>query len=314
MRKTLRKPVAAALLLTLFTTACQDAIFAPLAKRDAEIRHFSAIMKAGKNTPENKNRFTCFATLATTDPIGHYYGRIVLHVPMAALSPSGETTRYYYRGYDRAGALVRTATCLIPRTRAAVDFVNKHFHVPEAARIATDTGKENSSGPSTALGTVALDPVTVTVTPVDNAPTTDPYSCTIDGCPPLGPSGGGGDGGGTSGGWSDGGVSGSAFEDGPGAFALCVAAVAALVVPVAALKFYMDDVYEAAGNRDGAYRMLQAGPYDPATYQVMQLRAELADQQYASAVQSLAIVGGTTAVALMAAVAACSPGLLLPTP
>jgi hypothetical protein len=89
------------------------------------------------------------------------------------------------------------------------------------------------------------------------------------------------------------------------------------MLSTAALNVYMNAVYTAAGAVDSERRLLDAilqNGGSPEMIQLYQMRWENAKSQYNAAITSLAMATGGSALTLIAAVTACSPALLLPTP
>lgn len=89
------------------------------------------------------------------------------------------------------------------------------------------------------------------------------------------------------------------------------------MIGTANLKMYMDAVYTSAGAADSERRMLDAvlqNGGSPEMIHLYQTRWENARSQYNGAVTSLAAATGGSVLTLIAAVGACSPTLLLPTP
>lgn len=110
---------------------------------------------------------------------------------------------------------------------------------------------------------------------------------------------------------------GDAYEHGPGAFAACVGALAFTAISTASLKLFFDDVYQAAGALSSAERelqMVQQNGTSLETILMYQQQRDRARQEYDAALRNLALAGGGTFAAVGAAVIACSPTLLLPTP
>ena len=145
----------------------------------------------------------CFTSVATGGTPAFRYGRISLHFPTPALAPDGVTHLYVYGGRNSSGGVAFVAECAIPATRIAVELMNRRFGVVDLDGNPPAIGHPpRQAGGISTMGCVvdgecALEPITVTVSPlpVDN--------CNVMGCGTEGGGTGGGNtgsgGGGTMG-------------------------------------------------------------------------------------------------------------------
>lgn len=133
----------------------------------------------------------------------------------------------------------------------------------------------------------------------------------LSSCPDTG--GGGGD---TDGGFPSPPGSGSGTE-GPGAFAACVASLFVLMGTTAMMEPLGHSLYDARNAYHSTRRMYDAVMANNPSVEMELLyehRLETAKSAYNDAVEGYAFGAGASAVVVIAAVAVCSPGLLLPTP
>lgn len=181
-----------------------------------------------------------------------------------------------------------------------------------------------------ASGDYLLPPVTVTV------PQCDPYT-DLNWCQESGGGGGdcmtstaagdgltlsscGGSGGGSSGGGGGGGGTTTfppTIDEGPGAFAACVGTLLVVLGTTATMEPLAHDLYAARNDYHSAQRMFDAVMANNPSLEMELLyahRLEVAKNGYDGAVRGYAAGAGASVLAVAAAVVACSPGLLLPTP
>lgn len=132
------------------------------------------------------------------------------------------------------------------------------------------------------------------------------------------PIGGGGGGPGKGGGSGSGGTPGTPpTDEGPGAFAACVGTLLVVLGTTATMEPLAHDLYAARNDYNSAKRMYDAVMANNPTLEMELLyehRVEVAKNGYEGAVRGYAAGAGATVLAVTAAVVACSPGLLLPTP
>lgn len=131
------------------------------------------------------------------------------------------------------------------------------------------------------------------------------------------PGGGGGDGGGGEG--SDNGFPSPSPDqyEGPGAFAACVASLFVLMGSTSMMEPLAHSLYDARNGYHSARRMYDAVMANNPSVEMELLyehRLEVAKDAYDDAVQGYALGAGASVIAVIGAVAVCSPGLLLPTP
>jgi hypothetical protein len=166
-----------------------------------------------------------------------------------------------------------------------------------------------------------FDPLMVTAPPV--APTYDSCEVSPLSCISRKPSGG------SDGGWSDpngpwsggsGGTDGGGEEeeeDGPGIFSACVVGLLTVAGGTAMLLPVIKDMYEKARAVESAQRMLTMVKENNSSLEtIARYESELsgAKQSYDDAVLNVALAAGATTLAVIGAVAVCSPTLILPAP
>lgn len=133
---------------------------------------------------------------------------------------------------------------------------------------------------------------------------------------PGGNLGGGGLGGSAGGNGSSPPVS-TVGNQGPAAFAACVGTLLILMGSTAIMQPAADNLYEARSEYDSAKRMYDVVMENPHTLEMELLyahRVEVAKVGYDGAILGYAGAAGTAVGAVIAAVVACSPGMILPTP
>ncbi|WP_420126876.1 hypothetical protein [Longimicrobium sp.] len=141
------------------------------------------------------------------------------------------------------------------------------------------------------------------------------------------PGGGGGSGGGSGEAGGPGGSGGPGLGDstppeadgnqGPGVFVACVGTLLGVMGTAAMLEPLGHDVYNAREEYASAKRMYDAVMANDPTLQMELLyahRVEVARANYNDAVQNYSLGAGASVLAVIAAVVACSPGVILPTP
>jgi len=296
-----------AFLLTL--TACRDLpTVTPATQPPVATRTASAGLHTGQV------QFFCVLGRRAPSTASGWQTRIdTVFFPRAELDEGGRKVvlQFWQPGVD--GKMQSGAHCVVPYTEAALRRVDRFFGVEKngaADQFRARQGMITTQG-CVSDGMCVLDPLVVVAPPPEP---TDFPPCSGCDAPYPGPPIPGGDGG-TGGGGSGG--SGDAYSEGPGAFALCVGALAGVMIGTATLKMYMDAVYTTAGAVDSERRMLDAllqNGGSPEMIQLYQTRWENARSRYNGAITNLAIASGGSALTLIAAVGACSPALLLPTP
>lgn len=105
--------------------------------------------------------------------------------------------------------------------------------------------------------------------------------------------------------------------EGPGVFAACVAGILVVAGTTAMMQPYAEDVYDARNEYDSARRMYSAVMANAPTFEMELLyehRVAAAKSNYDNAVDDYAGMAGASVLAVIAAVAVCSPTLILPTP
>ena len=105
--------------------------------------------------------------------------------------------------------------------------------------------------------------------------------------------------------------------EGPGAFALCVGTLLGLMGGTAMMQPLAEGVYNARNEYDSARRMYDAVMSNNPSLEMELLyaqRVDVARSGYNGAMQTYALAAGASAVVVMGAVVACSPGIILPTP
>lgn len=158
------------------------------------------------------------------------------------------------------------------------------------------------------------------MTSTNVAPALGDFS-TLSGCG----TGGGGGGTGDPGGGGGGGGGGTApppipplpTYEGPGVFAACIAGILVMAGTISMMQPYAEDVYAARNEYDSARRMYSAVMANAPTVEMELLyehRVAAAKSNYDGAVLDYAGMAGASAFAVLAAVAVCSPTLILPTP
>lgn len=131
----------------------------------------------------------------------------------------------------------------------------------------------------------------------------------LSSCPDAGSGGGGGD---------DGFLPPpSGQTEGPGAFAACVASLFVLMGSTAMMDPLAHGLYDARNAYHSTRRMYDAVMANNPSVEMELLyehRLDAAKSAYDDAVQGYALGAGASVLSVIAAVAVCSPGLLLPTP
>lgn len=138
---------------------------------------------------------------------------------------------------------------------------------------------------------------------------------TQDGCSDGG--GGGGSGTGTGGGTPAGPSLPTPTYEGPGVFAACVGTLLVVMGTTAAMEPLAHDLYNARNSYNSARRMFDAVTANNPTLEMELLyehRVDVAKNSYDDAVYNYATAAGASVLAVIGAVVACSPGLILPTP
>jgi len=153
------------LVAIIATTACSDQE-TPLGPSD---HGDTRIATPGEQTPGRSGAFVCVTHVATGGARSTWGGRTVrVRFPASELAPAGQTIAYNYRGYTPDNVIVAAADCRIPATEAAIQRMNRRFHVAASHRIAqrssSDPRRSYAQGPmfSTELVVIGLETLVAT--------------------------------------------------------------------------------------------------------------------------------------------------------
>lgn len=318
-RKSLVTRVVCAVLLAL--TACKDLPTAVVPSTPAPPP--SAPRSAGGLHLGQSPLVCSLGRPAPAPATGWQTRRDTIFLPRSEFDGSSQMVRYLFVQMGSGGKVAYAASCMVPYTEAALRRVDRHFGVSHGGgadqfvvRQGMVTTQDCTIDENT--NSCVFDPLMVTAPPV--ATTYDPCEVSALSCISKTPGGGSDDGwSDPNGPWSGGsaGTGGEEEEDGPGIFSACVIGLLTVAGGTAMLLPVIKDMYEKARAVDSAERMLiMVRENNGSSETIARYESELssAKQSYNDAVLNVALAAGATTLAVIGAVAVCSPTLIVPVP